>query len=666
MFRRFSCDFWHLVASLLFFLRRPKGAVLRHVLRRLFYLHRTGESHRVETCRKRWRCNVRVETQMLQTSVVLPRFKQQQSKDIYIYISMFQMDLNRWTWTAPSLPDCQVILWNVSSHHLLCHRMILVIELMNPRPSRDHQLTHMWSRSLWPLRMSWLWTCHLLTRQVQASPAKPCSCNNSMQLAVLRWEFKSLDTSTWLEPATVGITYWRTQPLHKALTASSYGSPISLRQRFMANLSAESTSSLWAPATTTSSPSTWRCVLITGRAPHPGRTHNEGKAFWLNISEILHRKATGWPIIFCGDANAHVGECVTPAVGPLAPALENQAGTLFHEWLLAHQLFLPATFESTQHGDQHSTFSCPASDHSTRIDYVAAPIENNFISATSWVADNIDLSVHRTDHYAVLCRYAFQSYGRELGKASRQCAWDPQHLSSQLCSEDFLNALSSTFPPSPWHADPHDSAIQLATQTTAALHAVARPRKFWKSKSHISVSTWALGDEKKMLFKQLKTMQETLRFFKLVSKVGALFVQRPSTQHGCPWLMTFPTGFDYMITPVPALKRSIINWLPRFVKRFEMKMPSSTSRWRNSRLSPTPLRDSLVFGNTSEKFCPKTATRRTIFSTILVTACSRILRHWKLASLLTCIISRRCAFKTIVRLLVDQLSNNSPLQSFPP
>ena len=43
-----------------------------------------------------------------------------------------------------------------------------------------------------------------------------------------------------------------------------------------------------------------------------------------------------------------------------------------------------------------------------------------------------------------------------------------------------------------------------------------------------------------MLFKQLKTTQKTLRFtfFKLASKVGVLFVQAPSTQHGCPWLMT--------------------------------------------------------------------------------------------------------------------------------
>ena len=100
-------------------------------------------------------------------------------------------------------------------------------------------------------------------------------------------------------------------------------------------------------------------MLITGRAPHPGRTHNEGKAFWLNISEISHRKATGWPVIFCGDANAHVGEIVTNAVGPLAPAPENQAGQLFHNWLLAHQLFLPATLLTHIQANNMPPFAAP-------------------------------------------------------------------------------------------------------------------------------------------------------------------------------------------------------------------------------------------------------------------------------------------------------------------
>ena len=147
----------------------------------------------------------------------------------------------------------------------------------------------------------------------------------------------------------------------------------------------------------------WQCVIITGRAPHSARPQAKVAGFWNAISSVLRRKAAGWPIIFCGDASAHVGECVTPAIGPLFPSQENQAGTLFHHWLL----FAPATFEKWHQGQQHATFVSPGGDNAVRIGYIALPQDISFHTLNSWVETAIDLSISRTDHFAVLCRCAF-------------------------------------------------------------------------------------------------------------------------------------------------------------------------------------------------------------------------------------------------------------------
>ena len=95
-------------------------------------------------------------------------------------------------------------------------------------------------------------------------------------------------------------------------------------------------------------------------------------SFWSSLNCIIQRKLGNIPLLFCGDANAHLGEVVTTSVGPHAPAAENQAGKLFHEWLLQHQLFAPATFTATCTSGQAHTFVSP-NGHSARIGYVAVP-----------------------------------------------------------------------------------------------------------------------------------------------------------------------------------------------------------------------------------------------------------------------------------------------------
>ncbi|CAL1133729.1 unnamed protein product, partial [Cladocopium goreaui] len=91
-------------------------------------------------------------------------------------------------------------------------------------------------------------------------------------------------------------------------------------------------------------------------------------------------------------------------------------------------------------------------------------------------------------------------------------AWDSHHLSQQLLEEDALYTLHSAIPSILWHVDPHVAASQLAHHTTAALQQVARPRKTWKRKSHISDNTWMLIESKKFHFKHLRQLTRTWRY----------------------------------------------------------------------------------------------------------------------------------------------------------
>ena len=253
----------------------------------------------------------------------------------------------------------------------------------------------------------------------------------------------------------------------------------------------------------------WKCVIVTGRAPHSGKPLLEARAYWAEINQAIHRKAAGWPVLYCGDSNGHLGTSTTSAVGCLSPSIENQAGTVFHDWLLQQRMFVPATFDTMHRGDQHSTFHAPDAEISTRIDYLALPQELNYQLVSTWVDLDIDISLQRLDHSAVLCHCQFAVAPPSKRAVLPPQRWDSHHLQHHLQREDVVHQLHHHLPAVPWHVDPHSSAACLTHHVTQALHSIAHHRKQWRRKSHISATTWNLVDMKKQLFKELRSLKRT-------------------------------------------------------------------------------------------------------------------------------------------------------------
>ena len=254
----------------------------------------------------------------------------------------------------------------------------------------------------------------------------------------------------------------------------------------------------------------WKCLFITGRAPHSGRANHENMQFWEYISKHLRSYASTMPIFFVGDTNGHLGAQVTSAVGSHFASIENSPGSFFHNWLLEHALWLPSTFSTTHIGETNMTFRSPDGNYTTRIDYVAVPHHINYEEVKSWIDETIDFGGARIDHLAAMCRCRFEALRLKDPSAVTKQRNKPSRyaMAAQLRDPSSAVFLHTTLSNLAWSADPHQSADHLAWCTQMALNYLTPVAKRWRRKSHVDAATWTLVEEKKQLFRQLKSMQK--------------------------------------------------------------------------------------------------------------------------------------------------------------
>ena len=255
----------------------------------------------------------------------------------------------------------------------------------------------------------------------------------------------------------------------------------------------------------------WRSIFITGRAPHAGRPAEESQKYWEHISKCIRQFAHVMPIFYLGDTNGHLGAHPSSAVGPHFASIENIPGATFHDWLLEHQLWLPSTFQAHQIGDDNSTFLSPDGQHETRIDYVAIPSGIDYDNVTSWVDTDIDLGGARTDHIAAFCRCCFEKSSMNRLHLPAQGSRKPtrHEMAAQVRDPAVQAFLYQTLSNPAWNVDPHQSADHLANCTQAALQHITPTSERWRRKYHVDAATWAIVEEKKMLFRQFKAMRKT-------------------------------------------------------------------------------------------------------------------------------------------------------------
>ncbi|CAE7459588.1 unnamed protein product, partial [Symbiodinium sp. CCMP2456] len=160
-------------------------------------------------------------------------------------------------------------------------------------------------------------------------------------------------------------------------------------------------------------------------------TAQEVTAFWRDRQGEVQRRPQGMDYILLVDSNARLGDLVSVAVGPHQAEQETFAGTLFHDFALALEGFLPATFQDFQTGPGDTWSTVQGSLH--RIDYIVLPQAWRSFDIQTRTLQGFEALQLREDHTPVAAHRP-------------QPATAPAHRQRQL---EVLSSLQ----PAPWWAD---------------------------------------------------------------------------------------------------------------------------------------------------------------------------------------------------------------------
>ena len=224
----------------------------------------------------------------------------------------------------------------------------------------------------------------------------------------------------------------------------------------------------------------FQCVCVVGHLPHTGRPIVEVTAWWNHLAAQKWFRNAG-AVIMLLDANAQVGSVGSDAVGSHAQEVENEAGTLFREFMETHHLRAPATFhgicgECVQHASEAGLrFGVFAGASTTLLSLkpgalpVHAPVYSNFVTLS------VDHRPVCLDVHAALVDSPPRKAGRAL----------PRHSHSfRKADLETMRLALWAMPPVAWDANVHShtayvyEAAKLGAREAGLYDAAKRTRKF--------------------------------------------------------------------------------------------------------------------------------------------------------------------------------------------
>ena len=207
---------------------------------------------------------------------------------------------------------------------------------------------------------------------------------------------------------------------------------------------------------------------------------SEMARWWARTSDAISPSYNSWTWVMLCDANGRVGSIPSRAIGSFGADEENMRGALFHDWMAQHCLYAPQTF-STTHIGPHSTWT-HAEGKQARLDFIGLSDNIKEECVTSWVSQEIDLSILRPDHSCV-CAAVWFSLSKRQKSAHHPDVHDE-------------NGDDPT-----WQCDVHTHAAKLQRRLKLDLHPSAPMRR---RKQHLSSETFDLIRMKKRAFKAVR------------------------------------------------------------------------------------------------------------------------------------------------------------------
>ena len=122
---------------------------------------------------------------------------------------------------------------------------------------------------------------------------------------------------------------------------------------------------------------------------------------------FAHSTQTGpfW-FLLLADANSRVGDELSAAVGPENAEATTSKCRPFHDFLLQHDVWLPATFSTTHAKDDDGATWQHTGGTWSRIDFLGLPQQWDYTFCQARTAMEVDLSLCREDHRAAACTFS--------------------------------------------------------------------------------------------------------------------------------------------------------------------------------------------------------------------------------------------------------------------
>ena len=208
-------------------------------------------------------------------------------------------------------------------------------------------------------------------------------------------------------------------------------------------------------------------------------------AFWRDRAADICSRPDGADFVVLVDANARVGSIVTPHVGDLAFETETDSGTLFHDFLIEIEGFLPTTLQEVHEGPSGTWCTPQGVWH--RLDYVVLPCHWHSATLTSRVLVDVELLQKREDHLPVWLKCSFCKHlPSETYRDNKKQVVRP---ALEHRNKPEAEAVFRQVPAVPWHVpiDPHYQALTLGWHNAAAALAPEQPEQ--PVQAYLSVAT---------------------------------------------------------------------------------------------------------------------------------------------------------------------------------
>ena len=231
----------------------------------------------------------------------------------------------------------------------------------------------------------------------------------------------------------------------------------------------------------------FHAILLAAHAPHTGQSADDIAYWWHQLKQAIPAKYATYPRILLADANARVGTSVCDCIGSHQAEPGDHKSESFEEFIRTEALWLPSTFDIVHHGPggtwKHHTGQW------RRNDFVALPTAWHYDRVSSWVADDVDVSLLREDHCAALVQF----------QRTVRLQPQPGSIRSPKLGATMMDwtAFDTSCLAPDWHRDVHSHASQIQQHLAeiAQPYVCKQPRA--PLKTTMSEATWQLVQNKR-------------------------------------------------------------------------------------------------------------------------------------------------------------------------